>query len=183
MEKARTSNNEEHGEMPIRMRQGILPGTVLVADDDPDHCRLTEEAWKETHVGLNLRFVHDGDDLLDYLYRRGRYSDSLHSPRPGAILLDLNMPKKSGREALLEIKSDPTFSRIPIVILTTSKNATDMYQTSMLGVNGFITKPKSFTGYMELMKNLVTHWTEVVDGPFPTINPGPSDWLGKVAWS
>ena len=169
--------------MPIRMRQGILPGTVLVADDDPDHCRLTEEAWKETHVGLNLRFVHDGADLLDYLYRRGQYSDSLHSPRPGAILLDLNMPKKSGREALLEIKSDPTLSRIPIVILTTSKNATDMYQTSMLGVNGFITKPKSFTGYVELMKNLVTHWTEVIDCPFPTINPGPSDWLGKVAWS
>ena len=165
------------------MNQGILPGTVLVADDDPDHCRLTEEAWKETQGDVTLRFVHDGADLLDYLYRRGHFSDSLHSPRPGAILLDLNMPKKSGREALVEIKSDPTLSRIPIVILTTSKNATDMYQTSVLGVNGFITKPKSFTGYLELMKNLVTHWTEVIDSPFSTINPGPSDWLGKVAWS
>ena len=165
------------------MRHGIGPNTVLVADDDPDHCRLTEEAGKEAQVGFNLRFVHDGEDLLNYLYRRGQYADSFQSPRPCAILLDLNMPKKSGREALQEIKSDPTLSRIPVVILTTSKNVTDMYHTSLLGVNGFITKPKTFTGYLELMKNLVTHWTEVTDYPFPPINPGPSDWLGKVAWS
>ena len=165
------------------MKEEFFPWTVLVADDDPDHCRLTEEAWKEIRLGQDLRFVHDGMELLDYLYRRGSYKDPINSPRPGVILLDLNMPQKSGREALVEIKSDPRLSRIPIVVLTTSKNANDMFQTSALGVHGFITKPTSFTGYLEMIKNLTVYWTEMVEPPFSKIDPGPSDWLGKVAWS
>lgn len=164
------------------MRGDVPPWTVLVADDDPDHCRLTQEAWNEVQLGRELRFVHDGSDLLNYLYRRGRFSDPVCTPRPGVILLDLNMPKKSGRQALMEIKSDPTLSRIPIVILTTSQNANDMFQTSMLGVNGFIIKPASFTGYVEMMKNLMMYWAEMVERPFSVVGPGPSDWLGKVAW-
>ncbi len=161
--------------------QNALPWTVLVAEDNPDDCRLTEEAWKETQFSHEIRFVHDGKELLDYLYNRGRFTDAETAPRPGVILLDLNMPRKSGGEALLEIKTDPSLARIPVIILTTSKASQDMLKTSMLGVNGFITKPGTFIGYIEMMKKLVSNWSEMIDLPFAHREPGPSDWLGKTA--
>ena len=158
-----------------------LPWTVLVAEDNPDDRRLTEEAWKEARLGNELRFVHDGKELLDYLYNRGMYTDAETSPRPGVILLDLNMPQISGCEALLEIKTDPALARIPVIILTTSKSGQDIFKTSLLGVNGYITKPTTFQGYIEMMKNLVNNWSEMIDLPFSRREPGPSDWLGKTA--
>ncbi len=158
-----------------------LPWTVLVAEDNPDDRRLTEEAWKEAQLGHELRFVFDGKELLDYLYNRGHFVDAETAPRPGVILLDLNMPQLRGDEALLEIKTDPALARIPIIILTTSKAGPDMLKTAALGVNGYITKPGSFSGYIEMMKNLVSNWSEMVEPPLISHGPGPSDWLGKTA--
>jgi len=165
----------------VKESQHALPWTVLVAEDNPDDCRLTEEAWKEAQLGHELRFVHDGKALLDYLYNRGKFADAEIAPRPSVILLDLNMPKKSGGEALLEIKTDPALARIPIIILTTSKAAQDIFQTSVLGVNGYITKPGTFKGYIQMMQNLARNWSEMIDLPFSHRDPGPSDWLGKTA--
>src|SRR6185312_13764096 len=99
--------------------------TILMADDDPDDRELTREAFEESRLANDLRFVEDGVELLDYLKRRGKYEDPASSPRPGLILLDLNMPKKDGREALREIKADPKLKSIRVVILTTSKAEED----------------------------------------------------------
>ncbi len=103
------------------MKQHSKPITILMADDDADDRLMTKEAFEESRLKNDLRFVHDGVELLDYLKRRGNYEDPATSPRPGLILLDLNMPRKDGREALEEIKSDPKLKNIRVVILTTSK--------------------------------------------------------------
>ena len=161
--------------------RNALPWTVLVAEDNPDDCQLTEEAWKEAQLGRELRFVHDGKELLDYLNNRGRFTDAEIAPRPGVILLDLNMPQINGVEALNEIKTDPALARIPVIILTTSKAPQDMLKTSALGVQGFITKPGTYDGYIEMMQNLISNWSEMVEHPLSQQGPGPSDWLGKAA--
>ena len=139
--------------------------TILMADDDPDDCLLAEEALEESRLMNDLRFVENGEDLLDYLYRRGQYNDPNDSPRPGLILLDLNMPKKDGREALKEIKATPQFRRIPIVILTTSKAEEDIFRTYDLGASSFITKPVTFEALVEVMKSLGKYWFEIVQLP------------------
>src|SRR5215203_4183751 len=97
------------------------PITILMADDDPDDRQLTKEAFEEARLANDLRFVEDGEELMDYLCRRGNYADPACSPRPSLLLLDLNMPKKDGREALKEIKADPQLRQIRVVVLTTSK--------------------------------------------------------------
>src|SRR5215203_6044130 len=97
------------------------PITILMADDDPDDRQLTKEAFEEARLANDLRFVEDGEELMDYLCRRGKYADPASSPRPALLLLDLNMPKKDGREALKEIKADPQLRQIRVVVLTTSK--------------------------------------------------------------
>ncbi len=112
-----------------------------------------------------LRFVEDGEELLDYLYQRGKYTDPANAPRPGLILLDLNMPKKDGREALQEIKADPGLRQIPIVVLTTSKAQEDIYRTYDLSASAFITKPVSFESLVEVMKSLGKYWFEIVELP------------------
>src|SRR5262245_13235291 len=99
------------------MKRLSKPVTVLMADDDADDREMTREAFEEGRVANDLRFVEDGVELMDYLYRRGKSSDPADSPRPGLILLDLNMPRKDGREALKEIKADPNLRTIPVVIL------------------------------------------------------------------
>jgi len=139
--------------------------TILMADDDEDDCFMAEEALKEARVKNTIRFVHDGEELIEYLYHRGRYSNPVDSPRPGLILLDLNMPKKDGREALEEIKSDAQLRKIPIVVLTTSKAEEDILKTYNLGVNSFITKPVSFEGLVEVMKTLKKYWFDIVKLP------------------
>lgn len=126
---------------------------------------LAADALEESRVVNDLRFVGDGDELLDYLYRRGRYSDPEEAPAPGLILLDLNMPRKDGREALREIKADPDLRRIPIVVLTTSKAEEDIYRTYDLGANSFITKPVSFEGLVSVMRDIGRYWIEIVELP------------------
>ncbi len=144
------------------MKQGS-PITILMAEDDEEDRMLTTEAFEEVKLANDLRFVNDGEELMDYLYRRGRYSNPESSPRPGLILLDLNMPKKDGREALKEIKSDSKLRQIPIVVLTTSKSEEDIFRTYDLGVNSFITKPVSFASLVAIVKTLSEYWFEIVE--------------------
>lgn len=139
--------------------------TILMADDDPDDRLMARDALEEARLANDLRFVEDGEELMDYLRHNGKYSDRQNFPRPGLILLDLNMPKKDGREALAEIRSDPNLRQIPVVVLTTSKAEEDIYRTYDLGVNSFITKPVSFEGLVEVMRGLGKYWFEIVKLP------------------
>ena len=139
--------------------------SILLADDDEDDRMLAIDALREAKLANDIVTVNDGEELMDYLYRRGEYSDPRSSPRPGLILLDLNMPKKDGREALNEIRADPELRRIPIVVLTTSEAEEDILRTYELGVNSFITKPVSFEGLVRIMKTLRSYWLEIVRLP------------------
>ena len=139
--------------------------TILLADDDLDDCLLIKDALVEARLANDLHFVYDGEELLDYLYRRGQYTDPINSPRPGLILLDLNMPKKDGREALQEIKATPHLRHIPIVVLTTSKAEEEIYRSYDLGANSFISKPVTFATLVDAMKTLGRYWFEIVELP------------------
>jgi CheY-like chemotaxis protein len=139
--------------------------TILLAEDDPDDQKLTRDAFVENRLVNPLDCVEDGEELMDYLHRRGKYSDLRGSPQPGLILLDLNMPRKDGREALKEIKEDPELRRIPIVVLTTSKAEEDILRSYDLGVNSYVTKPVTFKSLVELVKILGRYWFEVVELP------------------
>lgn len=143
--------------------------TILMADDDEDDCMLAREALAESRLTSVLHFVQDGEELMDYLYQRGKYAEESNSPRPGLILLDLNMPKKDGREALREIKADPKLRQIPIVVLTTSKSEEDIYLSYDLGANSFITKPVTFASLVEVMKITVRYWFEIVELPLERV--------------
>src|SRR5512135_282771 len=122
------------------------PITILLADDDPEDRMLARDALQESRVANRLDMVVDGEELLDYLHRRGSYESLQGTPLPGLILLDLNMPRKDGREALREIKGDPHLRRIPVVVLTTSRAEEDIFRTYDIGVNSFISKPVTFEG-------------------------------------
>ena len=139
--------------------------TLLLADDDPDDRLLVKDALEETHCTADLRSVEDGVELMDYLRHRGRYADPSEAPPPSLILLDLKMPRKSGHQALKEIKEDPDLRQIPVVILTTSRQEQDISRSYRLGVNSFITKPSSFRGLVETMRVLERYWFEVVTLP------------------
>jgi CheY-like chemotaxis protein len=141
------------------------PITILLADDDLDDCLLIKDALVEARLANDLHFVYDGEELLDYLYRRGQYTELITSPRPGLILLDLNMPKKDGREALQEIKATPHLRHIPIVVLTTSKAEEEIYRSYDLGANSFISKPVTFATLVDVMKTLGRYWFEIVELP------------------
>lgn len=139
--------------------------TILLADDDPDDRMLTKQALEESRLANDLRFVEDGEELVDYLLHRGKYVKPESSPRPGIILLDLNMPKKDGREALREIKADPNLRKIPVIVLTTSKTDEDICRSYHLGVNSYIAKPVTFVALVEMMKTLGKYWLEIVELP------------------
>ncbi len=141
--------------------------TLLVADDDQDDRDMTREALEESRVANDIRFVVDGEELMDYLHRRGRFTNPDHSPRPSLVLLDLNMPKKDGREALQEIQAHPELKSIPIVVLTTSKSEEDIYRSRNLGAQGFITKPVTFEGLVKALREVGQHWLQIVDHPVP----------------
>lgn len=147
------------------MKDRRTVATILMADDDEDDCLLAREALAESRLANDLYIVRDGEQLMDYLYQRGEYRDSHHAPRPGLILLDLNMPKKDGREALKQIKGDVNLRRIPVVVLTTSKADADIHRSYDLGANSFITKPVTFSGLVEVMKTLGKYWFEIVEPP------------------
>jgi CheY-like chemotaxis protein len=136
-----------------------------MADDDADDCTMTKEAFEESHLANDLRFVGDGVELMDYLKRRGKYSDPSAAPRPGLILLDLNMPKKDGREALEEIKQDTDLRGIPVVVMTTSKEEEDIHRSYQLHVNSYITKPVTFEALVNVVKILGRYWLEIVELP------------------
>ena len=138
---------------------------ILIADDDIDDRMMIKDAFKERRLGNEIRFVEDGEDLTDYLLRKGKYTDGSSSPRPGLILLDLNMPKKDGREALKEIKNNPDLKSIPIVVLTTSKAQEDIYKTYNLGVNSYITKPVTFEALVNVARDVSNYWFEIVELP------------------
>jgi len=139
--------------------------TILLADDDPDDRQLTRDAFAENRLANEFNTVEDGEELMDYLHRRGQYAKLANEPLPGLILLDLNMPRKDGREALKEIKADPVLRRIPIVVLTTSKAEEDIVRSYDLGVNSYVTKPVTFKSLVELIKVLGRYWFEVVELP------------------
>jgi len=149
------------------------PVVVLMADDDPDDRMLTRDAWEENRLANELHFVEDGEELMDYLHRRGQCRDLADAPLPGLILLDLNMPRKDGREALQEIKADPKLRRIPIVVLTTSKAEEDILRTYDLGVNSFITKPVTFEALVETVRTLAKCLSEKLECRLPwPVGPG-----------
>lgn len=143
-------------------KQGII---ILMADDDDDDFLLTQKALKQSKLLNTLCRVKDGEELLDYLRQEGAYKNDETCVRPGVILLDLNMPKKDGREALKEIKSDPDLRDIPVVVFTTSKAEEDIYRSYQLGVNSFITKPVTFEGLIQVMQTLGKYWFEIVELP------------------
>jgi CheY-like chemotaxis protein len=144
------------------------PITILMADDDEEDLQMTQEALQESRLGNDFRCTFDGEQLMDYLLRRGQYADPADSPRPGLILLDLNMPKMDGREALAEIKASPDLRKIPVIVLTTSSAEEDIFRTYDLGVSSFITKPVTFEGLVEAMKVLTEYWFEIVELPTRT---------------
>ncbi len=138
---------------------------ILMADDDDDDRLLARDALAECQVSAELHCVENGEELLNYLLRRGPYLDPARSPRPGLILLDLNMPRKDGRDALREIKLHPELRRIPVVVLTTSRADTDIERIYDLGANSFIAKPVSFHSLVEVMKALAGYWFNLVELP------------------
>jgi CheY-like chemotaxis protein len=147
------------------MKNKAEPVVILMAEDDPDDRLLSRDALEEAHLVNDLRFVTNGEELMDYLYQRAKYKDCNSCPRPGLILLDLNMPLKDGREALKEIKSDPNLRMIPVVVLTTSKAEEDILRSYDMGVSGYITKPVTFDGLITVMKTLGKYWLQIVELP------------------
>ena len=142
------------------------PITILMADDDADDRRLTKEALEENRLANDLRFVENGEELLDYLRRKNKFATG-DAPRPGLILLDLNMPKMDGRAALKEIKADPELRQIPVTILTTSKADEDVFRSYDLGVNSYIVKPVTFEALVDILQTLKMYWFEIVELPPP----------------
>ncbi len=142
-----------------------MPITILMADDDPDDRQLTKEALEEGRLINDIRFVENGEELMDYLHKRGKYSPPVEAPRPGLILLDLNMPRKDGRTVLKEIKGDPALRTIPVVVLTTSKADEDVYRSYDLGVNSYIVKPVTFEALVDILQTLEKYWFEIVELP------------------
>jgi CheY-like chemotaxis protein len=141
------------------------PIVILMAEDDADDRLLVRDAFEESRLLNELRFVEDGEELLDYLRGEGRYTDRANAPRPGLILLDLNMPRKDGREALREIKADADLRRIPVVVMTTSKAEEDIFRSYDLGASSYISKPVTFERLVDLIKTLGQYWIEFVELP------------------
>lgn len=138
------------------------PIDILLVEDNPADVRLTQEALKETQLHCKLHVVRDGVAALDFLQQNGRYQNA---PRPDMILLDLNLPKKDGRELLAEIKQTPHIKRIPVVVLTTSRSEEDILQTYDQHANCFITKPTGLDDFMEVVKQIETFWLNIARLP------------------
>jgi CheY-like chemotaxis protein len=147
-----------------------MPGTsapinILIADDDPNDRLLTEEALAESHTMAELDFVADGLELLQFLHREGTYAGRAGAPLPGIILLDLNMPRMDGRQALQKLKSDPVLKRIPVVVMTNSRDDEDISYTYQLGASSYVIKPRGFEDLVTLMKELCRYWFRIVELP------------------
>jgi len=138
---------------------------ILLAEDDPDDRLLTRRALQKSRIANTISMVEDGEELMEYLRHEGEYTDPEDAPRPGLILLDLNMPRMDGREALKKIKSDPELRRIPVIVLTTSEAEQDILQSYDLGVNAFVTKPVTFDELADAIQALGDFWFEIVKLP------------------
>jgi CheY-like chemotaxis protein len=141
------------------------PITILMADDDPDDRLLTADALKEARLINDIRFVENGEELLDYLRHTGKFAPPFDAPRPGLILLDLNMPRKDGRTVLKELKQDADLRTIPVVVLTTSKDDEDVYRSYDLGVNSYVVKPVTFEALVDTLQTLEKYWFQIVELP------------------
>ncbi|MGQ0652780.1 MAG: response regulator [Betaproteobacteria bacterium] len=138
------------------------PVEILLVEDNPGDERLTREALKEGKVYNNLHWVKDGVEAMDFLYRRGKFREA---PRPDIVLLDLNLPKKDGREVLQEIKTDPDLKRIPVVVLTTSKAEEDVLKTYNLHANCYVTKPVDLEKFIVVVRSIDVFWLTIVTLP------------------
>jgi CheY-like chemotaxis protein len=147
------------------MKMSADPIVILMADDDEDDQILTADALRESKLANDFRAVNDGEELMDYLHHRGKHAPPASSPRPGLVLLDLNMPRKDGREALREMKADPALQSIPVVILTTSQTEYEIASAYNLGANSFIVKPVTFDGLVEVMRVATEYWLQIVHLP------------------
>ncbi|MEO6785548.1 MAG: response regulator [Chthoniobacteraceae bacterium] len=150
------------------MNPAPKPITILMADDEPGDRRLAAEALKDARLINDLRFVENGEELMDYLLARGKFAPPALAPRPGLILLDLNMPQKDGRTVLREMKEHPGLRSIPIAVLTASKDDADVYRSYDLGVNTYIVKPVTFEAIVDTLQTLETHWFQIVALPSAT---------------
>jgi CheY-like chemotaxis protein len=139
--------------------------TILMADDDEEDCLVVREALAHGKVPHDLRTVSDGEELLDYLERQGKYRNGQAAPRPDLILLDLNMPRKDGREALGELKSHHRWKEIPVVVLTTSTAEDDVNYAYRTGASSYIAKPSTFQAWIELVRRLNGYWFELARLP------------------
>lgn len=147
------------------MSDRLPPNVILMADDDVDDCLLMKDALDETGAHYDLRLVGDGEELLDYLNAAGRYAQPDAAPRPDLILLDLRMPRKDGREALKEIKSDPRWRRTPVVVFTTSTADDDVRYAYDQGANSYMTKPHTFRSLVDAARLISRYWFELVTRP------------------
>lgn len=138
------------------------PVEILLVEDNPGDARLAQEGMKEGKINNNLSIVADGEQAMAFLRRTAPYENA---PRPDLILLDLNLPKKDGREVLSEIKSDPQLHKIPVVVLTTSKAEEDILRAYDLHANCYITKPIDFEQFIEVVKGIETFWFNIVQLP------------------
>ena len=143
----------------------MKPIAILVADDDSDDRQLTAEAFAEAKIANDLRFVEDGVEVFDYLNRRGKFANPVDSPWPSLLLLDLNMPRKDGREVLKEMKADPRYAGIRVIVMTTSQSEADINSSYLLNAASFITKPVTFESLVEVVKALGKYWLEIVELP------------------
>ena len=144
------------------MMLNARPAVILLVEDDPGDQELTIRALKEGKIRNRLFIVQDGEEAIEYLFRRGRYAAPEASPRPDLILLDLNMPKLDGRQVLFELQNHPDFSRMVVVVLTTSKQEEDILKSYDLGVKSFVTKPLDFESFLDVVRGLKEYWFQVV---------------------
>lgn len=137
---------------------------ILLVEDNPGDVRLTQEAFKDGMLRNNLHVAMDGEQALDFLYRRGAFDDA---PRPDLILLDLNLPKMNGREVLAAIKQDPDLKQIPVVVLTTSQDEADITESYRQFASSYIVKPVSMDKFLKVVSSFKQYWLSVVKLPTP----------------
>lgn len=155
------------------MKKNKKSVVILIAEDDDDDFLLAKEAFEEYNLVNEIFRVKNGEELLDFLHRRGQFKDPQKAPFPFLILLDLNMPRMDGREALKEIKADAELRKIPIVIMTVSKEEEDIIRSYDLGANSYIRKPVRFTEMVEIVKTIGKYWFEIVE--LPSAEEGSAD--------
>ncbi len=139
--------------------------TVLLIEDNPRDVRLTQRAFQQVELTHDLRVVRDGDEAIAYLNREGTYHDPSLSPRPNVILLDLNLPRMGGHEVICQVKQDPRFKQVPIIVLTTSGRPVDIRQAYENGANAYLLKPVEFNRFTEVLGQLGKFWLEMVELP------------------